>query len=172
MSNNLEIGTRVELLPGREDVYPLAYPASRGVISGTRKDKFGYPQVFVIWDQGHWRYNGEDNLWTFASHFQPVDDERELLDSEIYDVPSALPDPSTIPTAAQDAMMEDYMDSLITAADKASESDAFFFICMRRDEEGKDLLEMVHAAADERFKYISIADIFRFAEREMRRRGM
>lgn len=171
MDTKLEIGMRVELLPGREDVYDLAYPASRGVVRGIREDSYGYAQIYIDWDKDHWRYNGEEDLWTFASHFRPAEGERELIGPEVHDVPSALPDPD-IPTHAQDTLMEGYMDSLIAAADKASESDAFFFICMKRDEEGRDLIEMVHAAADERFKYISIADVFRFAEREMRRRGM
>lgn len=174
MDSNLKIGERVELLPGREDVYDQVFPASPGVVSGLRKDEYGYPQVYVIWDKDHWRYNGEPDMWTFASHFRPIEGaERELIGPEVHEVPSSVPDREAfIPTEEQEEMMESYMDTLIAAADKASESDAFFFICLKHDEEGHNGLEMLHAIADKRYRHISIADVFAFAEREMRRRGM
>lgn len=173
METNLQIGERVELLPGREDVYDKVFPASPGVISGLRKDEYGYPQVYIIWDKEHWRYNGEPDMWTFASHFRPIEGaERELIGPEVYDVPSAIPEDLDIPSPEEMVVMENYMDALIAAADRASESDAFFFICLKQDEDGYNGLEMLHAIADEKFRNISVADVFAFAEREMRRRGM
>jgi hypothetical protein len=172
MDNKLEIGQRVELLPGKEEVYQRVYPASPGVVSGLRTDKYGYPQVFIIWDKYHWRYKGEEDLWTFASHFRPIEnEERELMGPEVPSSPPA-PDEDIIPSDEQMGMMEDYLDTLTIAAEKASEGDAFFFIVMKRDSEGRNGLEMIHSVADKDLRNLSIADVFAFAEREMRRRGM
>jgi hypothetical protein len=173
METNLNIGERVELLPGREEVYNKVYPASPGVVSGLRTDRYGYPQIYIIWDKDHWRYNGEDDLWTFASHFRPIEDEERELGPEVHEVPSSLPEEEDrIPSSDQIRSMEYYMDALMTAADRASESDAFFFICLKQNDKGQNGLEMLHAIADERYRNISIADVFALAEREMRRRGM
>lgn len=175
MDTKFEIGDRVELLPGREDVYEKVFPASPGVISGFRRGKFDYPEVFIIWDKDHWRYNGEPDMWTFASHFRPIEGaEPELIGAEVHDIPSSIPDEPEphIPTNEENQAMEDYMEALISAADRASESDAFFFICLKSDGDGHNGLEMFHAIADEQYLHISVADVFAFAEREMRRRGM
>lgn len=172
MDNKLKIGQRVELLPGREEVYERVYPASPGVVSRLRTDSYGYDQVYIIWDKHHWRYNGEDDLWTFASHFRPIEgEERELIGPEVHEIPSSPPEPY-IPSDDEQAVMENYMDALTLAAEKASESDAFFFVCLKQDEDGRNGVDMLYAIGDPHFQKISIADVFAFAEREMRRRGM
>lgn len=173
MSKKLEIGQRVELLPGREDVYDRVYPATPGVVSGTRTDEYGYDQVFIIWDKDHWRYNGEDDLWTFASHFKPLEGkEKELIGTEIHEAPSSPPQEEwDEPTDAELMQMESYLDALENAAGNAAEADAFFFVCLKKDEQGRDSVRLLYGIGDPRLKDISIADVFAFAEREMRRKG-
>lgn len=169
-------GQRVELLPGREDVYDRAFPASRGVVSGHRKDKHGYDLIYIIWDKDHWRYNGEDDLWTFASHFRPIEDgeERELIGPEAQEVPAAPPaDPEEFETMSEERQeqMDSYMDALQFAAEKASESGAFFFLCVKDDGRGHKGIEVLYGIGDPALENISIADVLGYAEREMRRRG-
>lgn len=168
--SKLELGQRVELLPGREEVYDRVFPASRGVVSGHRKDKYGYELVYIIWDKDHWRYNGEEDIWTLATHFRPVQDgeERELIGPEIHEVPAA---PPIVMDEDRQEEMDSYMDALQIAAEKASESGAFFFICVNDKGEGQKAIEVVYGIGDPDLKDISIADILAYAEREMRRRG-
>lgn len=166
--SKFQMGQRVELLPGREGVYENVFPASRGVVSGHRKDKYGYDLVYIIWDKNHWRYGGEDDLWTLASHFCPIEgeDERELIGSE---VPMSPPKEEFTEAAKQE--MDDYMDALEFAAEKAAESGAFFFICLKDDQEGHKNIDVLYGIGDPALKKISIADVLAYAEREMRRRG-
>lgn len=171
MDSKLQLGQRVELLPGREDVYERVYPASRGVVSGHRKDKYGYDLIYIIWDKNHWRYNGEDDLWTLASHFRPVEGvERELIGPEVHEVPSAPPEKVERDVERQE-VMDSYMDALQIAAEKASESDAFFFVCLKREGMSQPALEILYGIGDPNIRQISAADIFHVAEQEMRRRG-
>lgn len=175
MKEQLQLGQRVELLPGREEVYEHVFPASRGVVSGRRKEKHGYELVYIIWDKEHWRYNGEDDLWTFASHFRPVqEEERELIGPEVHEVPAAPPEFEQVvpkPNDGRQEEMDSYIDALQYAAEKASESGAFFFLCLKQNEEGQKGLDILYGIGDPDFKNISIADVLAYAEREMRRRG-
>jgi hypothetical protein len=167
--SELQLGQRVELLPGREDVYDSVFPASRGVVSGRRKDKYGYDLIYIIWDKEHWRYNGEDDLWTLASHFRPVQgEERELIGPEVHEVPAA---PPIVMDEEKQTEMDSYMDALQYAAEKASESGAFFFICVKDGGDGHKGIEVLYSIGDPELRNLSIADVLAYAEREMRRKG-
>lgn len=173
MDTKLEVGMKVELLPGREDVYPRAVAAMRGVVRGLKKDRHGYPQAYIDWDKEHWRYNNEEDGWTFAAHFRPVEgEEKELVGAEVHEIPTVIPTGEEfIPTEAEEDMIEEYLNVLMMAADKAAESDAFYFISLKRDPNNQIKLEITHAANDEELANLPSADVFRFAEQEMRRRG-
>ena len=89
---SLQKGMKVELVPGAETVYPRALAGMQGIVRGTKDDDFGFPQAFIEWDKNHWRYNGEQDGWTFASHFRPVENEEpEIIGAEIHDVPATPP---------------------------------------------------------------------------------
>jgi hypothetical protein len=45
-----------------------------GWVTQRRRDRLGLPEVFIEWDQEHWRYNGVPNCWTYQEHFEPVED--------------------------------------------------------------------------------------------------
>src|SRR3954463_12981755 len=66
------IGAKVELLPGCEDVYSRAVSASQGVVRKRQFDEAGFPLVYIEWDKEHWRFNEEEDGWTFASHFKVI----------------------------------------------------------------------------------------------------
>lgn len=166
--SKLQLGQRVELLPGREDVYDSVFPASRGVVSGHRKDKYGYELIYIIWDKDHWRYNGEDDIWTLATHFRPVEgEERELIGPEVHEVPAA---PPLVMGKEKQIEMDSYMDALQLAAETASESGAFLFVCVKDDGTGRKGIEVLYGIGDPELKDLSIADVLAYAEREMRRR--
>lgn len=66
--------TKVELLPGCDEVYRYAVAGSQGTVRDTREDEFGFSMVWIQWDRDHWRYNNEPDGWTFASHFRAIED--------------------------------------------------------------------------------------------------
>lgn len=68
--NKIPVDAKVELLPGRDEVYLFAQAGSRGTVRNTKVDEMGFPLVYIEWDRDHWKYNGEPDGWTFESHFQ------------------------------------------------------------------------------------------------------
>ncbi len=64
---------RVRLKNQPADIYRRAYGGSEGIVRKTKKDEFGYPMIYIEWDKNHWTYNGEEDMWTFADHFDPVE---------------------------------------------------------------------------------------------------
>lgn len=176
MDNQFVNGTPVELLPGREEVYQRALAGSRGVIRASKVDDYGYEKVYIEWDKDHWRYNGEPNGWTYASHFQVAEDidphATDLVNGDI-DIPLTPPVPSS--REEREAQINDYVESMMDAFDRASESDGFYLVTVRRGidpESGQEivLIEMHRGAVDEEMEGIHHADLFHFVEQEMRRR--
>src|ERR1700694_5904746 len=65
---------RVRLREDKADVYTKAYAGSEATIRELGIDVGDFPMVFVEWDKKHWLYNGESDMWTFESHFDPVEE--------------------------------------------------------------------------------------------------
>lgn len=64
----------------------LAKVGNVGVITGHRRDKLGFPEIFIKWDQEHWAYNQQSDCWTYENHFELVEvpkvndkEKREIL---------------------------------------------------------------------------------------------
>lgn len=169
--DKLKIGQRVELLPGREELYKKALPGMRGTVQGLNTDADGFEFVYIEWDKDHWRYNGESDGWTYASHFRPagLDLDHELLGAEEQDIPTVIP---ILTEAEEDQEAEQYLEVLMTACDRAAESEGFYFVTLKRDEHNHIQLEVLSAALDDEMRSISGADVFQFVEREMRRRDL
>lgn len=71
-----EVGQRVRLKGnGQDRLYPAACAYSEGWVRKLDHDRFGFPMVFIEWDEDHWTYNGENNQWTFEDHFEPVEED-------------------------------------------------------------------------------------------------
>lgn len=66
-------GDRVRLKFDRAEIYRRAFGGSEAIVQEMRKDEFGYPMIRVEWDKEHWTYNGEQDMWTFEDHFEPVE---------------------------------------------------------------------------------------------------
>lgn len=69
---DMEIGCLVELREGFEKVYPLSFPGAQAKVADYSIDPEGFERVKVAWDKKHWRYNGERDNWTYASHFRVI----------------------------------------------------------------------------------------------------
>jgi hypothetical protein len=70
------IGTRVRL---RDGVDPSLYngfsrPGNEGWIRKRKRDKYGYPQVYIEFDKDHWAYNGTEDGWTWQGQFEAVEE--------------------------------------------------------------------------------------------------
>ncbi len=173
MDNQFFEGTVVELLPGREEVYQRALAGSRGTIRASKLDDYGFEKVYIEWDKDHWRYNEEPDGWTFASHFKEaegIDLHEDLTGVDDYEVPLIIPE------EGQGDQIGEYLDSMMEAFDKASESDGFYLITMRREidsDSGQEviMIDVLRGAADAELDGILDADLFRFVEQEMRRRN-
>lgn len=73
-----DINTRVKL---RDGVDPSLYNGfsrvgNEGWIRKRRRDKYGYPQVFIQWDKDHWAYNSQEDGWTWEGQFEEVKDNK------------------------------------------------------------------------------------------------
>lgn len=70
------VKTRVRL---RDGIDPSLYNGfsrvgNEGWIRKRKRDKYGYPQVFIQWDKDHWAYNGQEDGWTWEGHFEAVEE--------------------------------------------------------------------------------------------------
>jgi hypothetical protein len=71
------VNTRVKL---RGDVDPSFYngfsrTGNEGWIRKRKRDKYGYPQIFIQWDKDHWAYNGQEDGWTWEGQFEAVEED-------------------------------------------------------------------------------------------------
>lgn len=170
---NIEVGSLVELRSGREDVYQRAVAKSRGIVRAAKEDDFGFPQIYIAWDKDHWRYNGEEDGWTYTDHFTVLREPEinELVGAEPYDVPNVIDEEMS----EQEERIAEYLDQMMAAFDKASESDAFFLITIRKevdpDHGNMMLVDIIKGASDEELDHIPDEELFGFVQREMRRRN-
>src|SRR5438552_2393978 len=127
--------SRVALKNGADSVYVFALAGSEGWVRDHKKDDDEFDLVLVEWDKDHWRYNGQPDGWTFASHFKiigdpelPVekDDDKEEAAHEVEELLAQLSEKSD-PIEEQDDV-EEFMEKLSDAMEAASESEGFFMV--------------------------------------------
>lgn len=70
-----KLDSLVELQDQYSNVYPKSPTGARGWVRARRELPQQDPEIFIEWDQSHWRYHGEKDGWTYEHHFRPVQDE-------------------------------------------------------------------------------------------------
>lgn len=65
---------RVKLKDGFDAMYQVARSGAQGIVKEVEYDPYGFPCALVQWDTDHWTYEGEQDGWTFQSHFELVKD--------------------------------------------------------------------------------------------------
>lgn len=70
--SKLSVGAKVKLKDGPDALYAKAFVGSEGWIKDIKLDEDGFELAYVVWDKKDWRYNGQDDGWTFASHFDLI----------------------------------------------------------------------------------------------------
>lgn len=167
--SEITAGAMVQLLPGREEVYPRALAGSQGSVFAVKEDEYGFHQVYVHWDKNHWRYNGEEDCWTFADHFEVIGDApTNELEVEPFEIP-VVPEEFD-----SDQRMQEYLEMLMVAFEKASESHGFYLITMKRDMDPEIgemfVVDVLQGTSDPALKDIPASELFHFVEQEMRKR--
>lgn len=126
--------SRVALADGAESVYLFALAGSEGWVRDKKTDDDGYELVRIEWDKDHWRFNGQPDGWTFASHFKTIGPPEPPKPEPVENaIDSAAVEIGNISLEAPaDHQVEAYIDTLTEAVDAASESEAFLMIAVRR----------------------------------------
>lgn len=142
---------RVRLRADRADVYKNAHAGSEGIVVQHGLDEVGnYPMVYISWDRDNWLVNGEQDMWTFEDHFEPVEKEKVMAEKKISsteafkqigEILAALkaeeeptPEPKEKETRSGLPLsknQDEFMEALTKAIDAASESEAFLVISVR-----------------------------------------
>jgi hypothetical protein len=129
----IEIGSRVALLPGCEAVYEKAVAGSQGTIVAKKPDEDGFKMVYIEWDQDHWRFNGQDDQWTYEEHFKSIDGDGIF---------AALDDPEAFinrmlekakDRGGDEDEMEEYIERLDEVVNLLSDSEGFIVLTARRE---------------------------------------
>lgn len=151
-------GQRVRLKGDRSEIYPRAFGGSEGIVKGRKYDETGYySMVYIEWDENHWCYNGETNMWTLEDHFEPV--EKTVMPNEFDDFLGDLAaliearqrrpveeDKAPVPAPPQ---LEDdepegrYERNLIQGAKFAESAQAFMVIAVTREPDPTDPNETI-----------------------------
>lgn len=69
-----KVNDRVRIKDSVTHMYPKARVYNEAIVRGRKHDEFGYPVIFVAWDQNHWAYSGEEDRWVMEAHFDLVED--------------------------------------------------------------------------------------------------
>ena len=57
-----------------------------GWVKETKIDEYGFPMLYIEWDQRNHNWSGEPDKWTFESHFRPLNDGTDIdADAEYID---------------------------------------------------------------------------------------
>lgn len=108
-------GHRIELLPAMQHLYEDAIAGSRGWAKDVKVDDLGFPLVYIEWDRDHWKYQGQEDGWTFQSHFRIIG----------YREPEGV--------LADFSEKQDYLDTIMDAANLAADSDGFMILTLKVD---------------------------------------
>lgn len=137
--SDIELHSRVALVDGADNVYAYALSGTEGWVREQKTDDHGFDMVKIEWDKDHWRYNGQPDGWTFASHFKvvgpPQMPKEQIEPQEEAELVSITEDDESISftsAPASEEQMERYMSSLEDAMEAASESEGFLMIAIRK----------------------------------------
>lgn len=134
--------SRVALKNGTESVYTFCLAGSEGWARDSKTDDDGFKLLLIEWDKDHWRYNGQPDGYSFASHFKvigppepPVMEEDEEVDTG--DEPEARIEVANFLAQIKADMSEpseadSYMEELSDAMESASESEGFVMFTVKR----------------------------------------
>jgi hypothetical protein len=134
---SIPVGSYVELKEGREDVYLLAQAGSRAWVRDHRADSMGFMMVFVEWDSEHWTWNGEEDGWTFESHWRVLESPKEEEESFVSRVLEKVKQSKEeCPTCGHESDPEGdkrqlFLESLMEGVEEAMASDGFFLITVK-----------------------------------------
>jgi len=123
----IPLHSRIALNPGAEDLYQLAVAGTEGWVRGHKVDDAGFEMVKVEWDKDHWRYNGQPDGWTFATHFKIIGPPSEPKEPEVEEHQELAQ-----MAEFSDEEVEEYIDQLSEAMEAASEGEAFMTITIRK----------------------------------------
>jgi hypothetical protein len=107
-----------------EELYECASSEARALVVHSRVQD-GIEEIYVDWDRDHWRTNGEEDMWTYANHF-------EVLEA---------PDASEVPEEYED--LDDFIDALEGAINMASAGEGFLLLSLQRDPKDGELFPQV-----------------------------
>lgn len=128
--SEIPLNSRVALRNGADSVYIYALPGTEGWVREYKEDDDGFEMIRVEWDKSHWRYNGQPDGWTFASHFNLIGPPSEVKEIEEPEETGDLDLEMIIPPSEDE--VGQYMEILTEAMDAASESEGFLMIAIRR----------------------------------------
>lgn len=103
----MHIGDIVRLKDGNEEFYQMVSPREEGLIKDKKLDDNDFELIYVTWFDG-----GEDG-WTFASHFDVVDKDTDLI-------------------VGFDQGTDQYMEEITEAFDDVAESEGFMTLSINR----------------------------------------
>lgn len=133
-------GSRVRLLDPYDAVYPRAFVGSEGDVAYSEKDEYGFERIYVVWDKEHPRYNGERDMWTFANHFDVIEQPDRSVVEEIVD--NAMNKKTeTCPSCGQahdpkGDRINEYLEILGSGHEKAATGQGFFIATVNDDGQG------------------------------------
>lgn len=58
-----------------------------GWVKQTKMDEYGFPMLYIEWDQRNHNWSGEPDKWTFESHFRTLNDGTDI-DADAYYIDS------------------------------------------------------------------------------------
>lgn len=132
-SQQIDVGARVELLPGKEAVYERAVAGAQAIVEAVKTDKDGFQMIKVSWDRRHWRYSGEPDQWTYLEHFKQVENKTIF---EARDNPRKFAQQMLERAERQglnDEQINDYLEYLNEAITILSESEGFIILTAREE---------------------------------------
>jgi hypothetical protein len=128
----LSINSRVELIPGMDQVYRKATGGSLGTVKERKVDDDGFPMIFVEWDKADWHYAGEKDGWVFESHFRPATKESELSPEDILAKALEQVEDDHFDEEEAEEQIERFINSINQATEALMDGDGFMLISVRR----------------------------------------
>lgn len=70
------IGTRIRLKDGVDPSFYDGFSrvGNEGWVRKAKRDRYGYPEVYVEFDRDHWAYNGQPDCWTMEGQFEAAEE--------------------------------------------------------------------------------------------------
>jgi hypothetical protein len=140
-SDNFLVGSLVKLKGDFAELYNRACVGSRGIVRFAKTDRDGFPMVFIEWDKDDWRYNGQDDNWTFASHF-------DLVKAPAKEI---KPRGIKIDERQLDSQIGEYIQEIENAFEEVGDSEGFMVLSVHRMRNPEDpgtikFVPHIHAA--------------------------